>query len=151
MRIGKPLALIIGLVSLWPAIYMLLFLGFFVWTAFTILNRQPQDPGLFPYIVIPHIGTMLVMFALMSFYIVHLFKNAALKDDRRVLWAVVLFLGRRCRRQFTGIFMYGRQRDAAQAQPCEAVNGGELCGSAELTLMSPLPTSLSVAPDSVSS
>ena len=93
MRIGKPLALIVGLVSLWPAIYMLLFLGFFVWTAFTILNRQPQNPGLLPYIVIPHIGTMLVMFALMSFYIVHVFKNAALKDDRRVLWAVVLFLG----------------------------------------------------------
>jgi hypothetical protein len=33
------------------------------------------------------------MFALMAFYIVHVFKNPALKDDRRALWAVVLFMG----------------------------------------------------------
>ena len=96
MRIGKPLAVVIGLFTIWPIIYILLFLAFFVFMAFTIFQHAPQlqpDPGFFPYIVIPHVGTMLLMFALAAFYIVHVFKNPALKDDRRVLWAVVLFMG----------------------------------------------------------
>jgi hypothetical protein len=96
MRIKKPLAILIGLFTIWPIIYLLLFMVFFVVMAFTIFQHAPQHqsgPGFFPYIVIPHVGTMLLMFALMAFYIVHVFKNAALKDDRRVLWAVVLFMG----------------------------------------------------------
>src|SRR5438876_1982940 len=96
MRIGKPLAVVIGLFTIWPIIYILLFLDFFVFMAFTIFQHAPQqqpDPGFFPYIVIPHVGTMLLMFALAAFYIVHVFKNPALKDDRRVLWTVVLFMG----------------------------------------------------------
>jgi hypothetical protein len=96
MRIGKPLAIVIGLFTIWPMLYLLLFMAFFVFMALTIFqhaHHQQPDPGFFPYIVIPHVGTMLLMFALMAFYIVHVFKNPALKDDRRVLWAVVLFMG----------------------------------------------------------
>ena len=96
MRIGKPLAIVIGLFTIWPVIYIVLFLAFFVFMAFTISRHAPQqqpDPGFFPCIVIPHVGTMLLMFALAAFYIVHVFKNPALKDDRRVLWAVGLFMG----------------------------------------------------------
>jgi hypothetical protein len=96
MRIGKPLAIVIGLFTIWPVFYLLLFMAFFVFMAFTIFQHAPHqqpDPGFFPCIVIPHVGTMLLMVALMAFYIMHVFKNPALKDDRRVLWAVVLFMG----------------------------------------------------------
>jgi hypothetical protein len=96
MRITKPLAVVIGLFTIWPIIYFFLFMAFFVVTALTMFQQTPQHqsgPGFFPYIVIPHVGTMLLMFALMAFYIVHVFKNPALKDDRRALWAVVLFMG----------------------------------------------------------
>ena len=97
MRISKPLAIVIGLFTIWPIIYMLLFMGVFVITALTIFQQAHQQhapgPGFLSYIVIPHIATILLMFALMAFYIVHVFKNAALKDDRRALWAVVLFMG----------------------------------------------------------
>jgi hypothetical protein len=96
MRIKKPLAIIIGLVTVWPLFYFGLFLVFFVYMALTIFQHAPHhqpDPQLFSYIVIPHVGTMLISIALAVFYIVHVFKNAALKDDRRVLWAVVLFMG----------------------------------------------------------
>ena len=115
MRIGKPLALFIGIVTIWPAIYMLLFMGFFVWMAFTIIGRQPsQDPGFFPYIVIPHVGTMLVMFVLAAFYIIHVFKNTELKDDRRVLWAIVLFMGCQFQRLYTGGCTYGHERTVCE-------------------------------------
>jgi hypothetical protein len=36
---------------------------------------------------------MLIMLALLVFYIAHVFKNTALVGDRRILWAVVLFMG----------------------------------------------------------
>ena len=98
MRIGKPLAIVLAALTIWPLVYMLLFMGVFVIAAFTIFQQAQQHqpgpaPGFLPYIFIPHILTMLLMFALMAFYIVHVFKNPALKDDRRVLWAVVLFMG----------------------------------------------------------
>ncbi len=98
MRIGKPLALIIGVLSIWPLIYVLLFMVFFAVTAFSFVSaaqqhHQPQGPEMMIYIFVPHILTMLLMFALIAFYIIHVFKNAAFKDDRRVLWAVVLFMG----------------------------------------------------------
>jgi hypothetical protein len=97
MRIRKPLAIVIGLFTIWPFIYMLLFIGVLVIAALTIVQQAHQQhaPGqaFLPYIFIPHIATILLMFALMAFYIVHVFKNADLKDDRRVLWAVVLFMG----------------------------------------------------------
>src|SRR3954470_3519267 len=96
MRIKKPLAIVIGLVTLWPLVYFCLFLVFFVYMALTIFQHAPHyqpDPRIFSYIVIPHVGTMFLSIALATFYIVHVFKNAALKDERRALWAVVLFMG----------------------------------------------------------
>jgi hypothetical protein len=96
MRLNKPLAILIGLFTIWPFVYILLFMGFLVVAAWSIAQQAHQhhpQPGFFPYIFIPHIATMLLMFILMAFYIVHVFKNPGMKDDRRVLWAVVLFMG----------------------------------------------------------
>jgi hypothetical protein len=97
MRIRKSLAIVIGLFTVWPFVYMLLFVGVFVIAALTIVaeahHQHAPGSSFLPYIFIPHLATILLMFALMAFYIVHVFKNAALKDDRRILWAVVLFMG----------------------------------------------------------
>lgn len=96
MRIGKPLAIVIGTITILPLIYLLFFMAFIMVTVlmtFQQAQQQEPGPGFFPYIAVLHVGTMLLMFALMAFYIVHVFKNAALKDDRRVLWVVVLFMG----------------------------------------------------------
>jgi hypothetical protein len=96
MRIGKPIALLIGVFTIWPIIYLCLFLALFVVTAFTIFGHSGQPPPLsnfFPYIVVLHVGTMLIMIALAAFYIVHVFKNPSFKNDRHILWAVILFFG----------------------------------------------------------
>lgn len=98
MRIGKPLAIVIGIFTIWPIVYMAFFIVWFAATAVTFFQHAQQHtpagpPALFQYIVLPHLFTMLLTFVLIAFYIVHVFKNSALKDDRRVLWAVVLFMG----------------------------------------------------------
>ena len=40
-----------------------------------------------------HPSTMLIVMALMVFYIVNVFKNERVDKDQKVLWAVVLFMG----------------------------------------------------------
>lgn len=40
-----------------------------------------------------HFGTMLLIAALVTFYIVHVFKSSALLGQKQALWAVVLLLG----------------------------------------------------------
>jgi hypothetical protein len=115
MRIGKPLALVIGLLTIWPIIYMFLFMASI---AIAIAGGfgQQQSPGFFPYLFVAHIVTMLIMFCLMAFYIVHVFKNAALKDDRRVLWAVVLFMGGPIAAPvYWWLFIWSRQQNTTTA------------------------------------
>jgi hypothetical protein len=40
-----------------------------------------------------HMGMMMVMFALLAFYIVFLFKTNAVRTEMKALWAIVLFFG----------------------------------------------------------
>src|SRR4051794_37954106 len=80
MRIGKSLAIIIGVFTVWPVIYMALFITWFIVTALTFFQHTQQHqpagpPALFQYIFLPHLLTMLLTFALIAFYIVHVFKN----------------------------------------------------------------------------
>ncbi len=40
-----------------------------------------------------HLGTMLLTFSLLIFYIVYLFRTSSVPQDKKALWAVVLFMG----------------------------------------------------------
>jgi hypothetical protein len=94
MRISRTLALLIGAATVWPLIYMIGFMASVVFLfAQTASNASARSVDAFRYILVLHMATMLMMLGLLAFYIVHVFKNAALRDDRRTLWALVLFLG----------------------------------------------------------
>lgn len=99
MRLGRPVKLLVGALSLWPFVYMFLFFGFiassFFWTAPDGLasNHSSRPPVAFMLIFAAHLATMLLMFALVAFYIAYLFKTDRVAQDKKALWAVVLFLG----------------------------------------------------------
>jgi hypothetical protein len=92
----KQLAkLLLGLATLWPFAYLVLF---FVVTFATELfmpgsRHQPGPPPLIALILPLHFFTMLVVLALLIFYIVNVFKNVRVEKDKKVLWAIVLFMG----------------------------------------------------------
>jgi|SRR5687768_13979739 len=91
MHVSRPLAAVLGLVTLWPPVYFVAFIGFMFTTVF-----WPEPQGfdrVFEAVFVAHLLTMLIIMGLLAFYVVHLFKNETLRDDRRVLWAVVLFMG----------------------------------------------------------
>jgi hypothetical protein len=90
----KPGKLFVGALTLWPLIYMVLF---FIFIFSTILfPPEPTEGGfqpIFAMIFGLHLLTMLIIMGLTVFYMVDVFRNNRVDKDKKVLWAVVIFLG----------------------------------------------------------
>ena len=99
--------MMLGAVTMWPLFYMGLFFAF-VFSQFVLMGvggavggkEAGETLGLvmvasFGVIFVLHALTILGSMALMVYYIVHVFQNPRLDDDKntRLLWALVLFFG----------------------------------------------------------
>lgn len=92
----KPAKVVLGIVTIWPAIYMAFFFVV-VCLLFASFLGEPSDGGylvrllgiLFPL----HLGTIVVIVGLGAFYIYHLFQNDQIGQNQKALWAVVLLMG----------------------------------------------------------
>lgn len=88
---SKGVSLLIGLATLWPPIYLVLFLSTI---GFLFVEHGNQAGfGWFKYIFPLHCLTMLLSFGLTAVYIVHAFKTDRFAPDKRVLWVIILFMG----------------------------------------------------------
>jgi hypothetical protein len=76
--------------TIWPFVYMLLFVGMIF---FSFLSGEGGSNVLWGLIIPLHVLTMLLIFALMTFYIVNVFRNDRVNKDMKLLWVVVLFMG----------------------------------------------------------
>jgi len=87
---------LLGLASLWPFVYMIFFF-IFVLSSFFFLSSSPGQefgpPVSFMVVFLLHLLTILWIMALTVFYIVNVFRNERVDKDKKVLWAVVLFMG----------------------------------------------------------
>lgn len=92
---NKTAKVILGLVTLWPFFYLILFfVMIFSFVLFGEGGGGGEGPPSLIAIIFPlHLLTMLVSFALMVFYIVNVFKTKRIENDKRALWAIVLFFG----------------------------------------------------------
>ena len=92
----SPIKILLGLATLWPFVYMILFFVF-VFSSFLFLSssagHEAGPPVSFMIIFPLHLLTMLWIMALTVFYIVNVFRNERVEKDKKVLWAVVLFMG----------------------------------------------------------
>lgn len=91
----KPTKVLLGIASLWPIIYMFLFVGFMFTMAFGF-GRGDTEPGIQPMMAVIfglHLFTMLAILALTVFYIVDVFRNDRVDKDKKALWAIVIFMG----------------------------------------------------------
>jgi len=94
MRISKPLAALIGVATILPAIYMALFFATFS-SGLSPGATADEMPifGTFQTMMAFHLAVMALTVVLLVFYVVHAFKNERLVGDKRVLWVVVIFFG----------------------------------------------------------
>jgi len=94
VRITRTRALLLAAFTVWPFFYMILFMGFVVSSIFLMGGGRNNEPPFFmAALFAAHLFTMLDVFALLAIYIVHLFKTDAVAQDKKALWAVVLFMG----------------------------------------------------------
>jgi len=93
MRLNKPLKILILILTLAPPIYM----GLFFFFIFSSVMRKPTKNDLifahFQLFFITHGIVMLLMVALMVFYVVYLFRTDKVDQQKKVLWAIALFMG----------------------------------------------------------
>jgi hypothetical protein len=92
MRPNRYLALLVGFFTILPTIYSLVFICIAAQTALA-LSSGGRPPETLRHLAVVHVGITLLMLPLAVFYIVHAFNNPALKDDKRLVWVVILFMG----------------------------------------------------------
>lgn len=100
---SKFTKLILGIATIWPAIYIFLFIAFIIGlVAFSTGSpdgSRDADP-IFAIVIVAvfalHIFTIILSMGLTVFYIVHVIKNEVIKNDMKAVWAVLFF--------FLGIF-----------------------------------------------
>lgn len=92
MKFAPLTKILLIVLTVLPLIYMALF---FATLAYSVIS-QSEDAGIFRnfgVFMAIHLAVMVLMFALLAFYIVVLFKTPAVRNDMKALWAVVLFFG----------------------------------------------------------
>ena len=88
----------LGILTIIPFVYFLLFIGFFATVFLTLLRSAgtlDTSPSFSSFAVffILHFVMIICTLALTIFYMVDVFRNDRVKKDMKVLWAVVIFLG----------------------------------------------------------
>ncbi|MHC4568070.1 MAG: hypothetical protein ACYTE3_20200 [Planctomycetota bacterium] len=93
MSRGKAITL--GIFTAWPFVYVVLFMCMMFGMVMPGLwgGRPWGAPPAFGIIFPLHLLTMFEIPALLVIYIVYLFRTSRVAQDKKVLWAVVLFLG----------------------------------------------------------
>jgi len=93
---SKRKAITLGVFTAWPFLYMILFMFMMVGMMMSAASGRDHSSGppTIIFIIFPlHILTILEIFALLVIYIAHLFKTDRVPQDKKALWAVVLFVG----------------------------------------------------------
>lgn len=98
MNISKPFKILIGLATLWFAMYPFLFFGVMMVSMgiFPIFARNSDSPdiifSLFGLIFPLHLCTIFIGLGLMVFYLVHVIKNIKADETLRILLGVGNYL-----------------------------------------------------------
>lgn len=89
---NRVLAAILGALTVVPLVYM----AYFFWMASHFMSAGASQPGendAFEHLFALHVGTMLLIVGLLAFYVPYLFRTNRVPQEKKSLWAIVLFMG----------------------------------------------------------
>jgi len=95
MQLSRPMKVCIGLLTVWPILYMGVFF-LFVFSNFFLASTNQGGPGLmnsFGLLFGLHCCTMLLILGLMVFYVVHIVKATFEKTEMKIIWLILVLLG----------------------------------------------------------
>jgi len=78
-------ALLLGLLTAWPVVYVALFLVSIIIAPSSLLS--------FPYIDFLHIGTIALVALLLVYYLIHAGRNPCLSREQRLFWIIAFLVG----------------------------------------------------------
>jgi hypothetical protein len=93
---SKTSKIALAAATAWPPVYMCLFMYFILHSMFSMTtghSNPERDFQLFDKVAVLHVLTIFWLWGLVAIYIIHLFKTNAIPQEKKALWAVVLFLG----------------------------------------------------------
>lgn len=97
---SKGKKILIGLLTIWPFIYIFLFILLAGGIAFFASSNPQAFEGSSPppsfiigagSLVLAHFATILVVIGMLIFYIIHSLKNPAVEQDKKVWWILGFF------------------------------------------------------------
>lgn len=89
MVLSRPIVVLLGIATVVPWVYMPLFIAF---VFLPITRANPTEAiAIFDRIFAIHMGVGFFCMALMAFFVVYLFKTSLVPNEKKALWAVVLF------------------------------------------------------------
>jgi hypothetical protein len=89
----KTLKILLGIVTIWPFLYMLIFFAFIIYMFMGMWRGGNIDEKMFWSIFPVHILAMLITMGLLTYYIVNLYGSNRINKDTKIIWAIVLFMG----------------------------------------------------------
>jgi hypothetical protein len=87
---------LLGAATLWPGIYSVTYLLFWLWLVLSSLIGRPPRVDLRPVLALFFVLDLLAkgsVVALLGYYVPHLFRTDRVPADHKALWGVVLLLG----------------------------------------------------------
>ncbi len=88
--LGKVL---LGILTALPIGYMVFFMTFISMQVYNGNLNDAASEKMFHLIFLMHLGVMLILAVLLVIYIVDVFKNPNVSQEKKSLWAIVLFIG----------------------------------------------------------
>jgi len=92
----KSRKILLGIATIWPLFYILLFVIALAVTFLTIDQGASEDaaiPTLLMFIIPLHFLTIFLAIGMLIFYIVQAVRNERIPKDQKPLWVVALFFG----------------------------------------------------------
>ena len=97
MKLNRGLRLVLGVLTIAPIGYLVLFLSYLFPKLASVLEgpapQRDQYSTLFHTVVLLHLTAIVLAFAILGFCIVYLFRTDRVPPDKKALWATVLLLG----------------------------------------------------------
>ncbi|MFP4497663.1 MAG: hypothetical protein ACLFQV_05580 [Vulcanimicrobiota bacterium] len=94
MLTKKRNKLILGVFTLWPVIYLFLFIMITIITMIFTANAGLQNQSWLVLLVAAfHLITIGIIFILMGIYVYLIVKNKNIRDEKKIIWLAVILFG----------------------------------------------------------
>lgn len=93
-KLSNPLKIVLGVATIWPFLYIPFFIAMVFSTIALSITAGDNSFPLPLLIILPlHFLTIILQLVVLGLFIIDIFKNGKIKNDKKALWAIVIFLG----------------------------------------------------------